>query len=62
MASSQSLRAAKAHLQIGRVDAPVLLVQGTEDIIVDPADAERLQTELAARWLSTDELDQVHRR
>ncbi|MFN5756630.1 MAG: hypothetical protein ACK54F_12240 [Planctomycetia bacterium] len=27
-----------------------------------PADAERLQTELAARWLSTDELDQVHRR
>lgn len=34
--------AAKAHLQIGRVDAPVLLVQGTEDIIVDPADAERL--------------------
>lgn len=35
-------QAAKAHLQISRIKAPVLLVQGTEDIIVDPGDAERL--------------------
>jgi hypothetical protein len=27
-----------------------------------PDDAVRLQTELAARWLSTDQLDEVHRR
>ena len=34
--------AAKAYQHIGRVPAPVLLVQGTEDIIVAPDDAERL--------------------
>ncbi|MEI7781253.1 MAG: hypothetical protein WCJ18_04920, partial [Planctomycetota bacterium] len=26
-----------------------------------PDDARRLQTELAARWLSTDDLDELHR-
>ena len=34
--------AAQAHLFVGRVPAPVLLVQGTADIIVAPADAGRL--------------------
>lgn len=34
--------AAKAYLHVGRVPAPVLLVQGTDDVIVTPADADRL--------------------
>jgi acetyl esterase/lipase len=34
--------AAEAHRHIGGIRAPVLLVQGAEDVIVDPADAERL--------------------
>ncbi len=31
-----------AHLHVGNVPAPVLLVQGDRDVLVDPADAERL--------------------
>jgi dienelactone hydrolase len=34
--------AAMAHMHVGRIHAPVLLVQGTDDVIVDPGDAERL--------------------
>ena len=34
--------AAEAHRHIGDIAAPVLLVQGTDDVIVDPADAGRL--------------------
>lgn len=34
--------AAKAYLHIGEISAPILLVQGTADLIVDPDDAERL--------------------
>jgi dipeptidyl aminopeptidase/acylaminoacyl peptidase len=34
--------AAKAYLHVGRVPAPVLLVQGTADVIVAPDDAIRL--------------------
>jgi pimeloyl-ACP methyl ester carboxylesterase len=32
----------RSHRWIGRVDAPILLVQGTEDAIVAPEDADRL--------------------
>jgi len=34
--------AAKTHLQIAQVRAPVLLIQGTADEVVDPSEAERL--------------------
>jgi pimeloyl-ACP methyl ester carboxylesterase len=34
--------AAKTHLQIAQVRAPILLVQGTTDIIVSPQEAEQL--------------------
>ncbi len=37
--------AAEAHLHIGGVAAPILLVQGTADEMVDPADAERLASQ-----------------
>jgi pimeloyl-ACP methyl ester carboxylesterase len=34
--------AAKTHLQIGQVQVPILLVQGTTDTIVSPREADRL--------------------
>jgi len=34
--------AAKAFLHVGKVPAPILLVQGTDDVIVAPDDADRL--------------------
>ncbi len=34
--------AAKTHLQIAQVRAPVLLIQGTEDQVVDPSEVDRL--------------------
>jgi pimeloyl-ACP methyl ester carboxylesterase len=34
--------AAKTHLQIAQVRAPILLIQGTSDIIVSPEEADRL--------------------
>jgi pimeloyl-ACP methyl ester carboxylesterase len=34
--------AAKTHLQIAQVRAPILLIQGTADEVVDPTEAERL--------------------
>jgi dienelactone hydrolase len=45
--------AAKAHLHVGRVPAPILLVQGDEDVIVSPGDAARL-AEAARRDGHTD--------
>jgi pimeloyl-ACP methyl ester carboxylesterase len=40
--------AAKAFLHVGRIPAPILLVQGTDDIIVSPGDAGRLAERAAA--------------
>ena len=42
LALGQPAQAAKAFLHVGRVPAPVLLVQGTADVIVSPDDAGRL--------------------
>ncbi len=39
---------ARAHAHVGRVPAPVLLLQGTDDVIVDPGDAPRLAAQARA--------------
>ena len=47
--------AAMAHTQIGAVDAPILLVQGTEDEVVAADEAERLAE--VARDAGNDEVE-----